>query len=173
MKAVILPWASSITLDDKKIEEAGYTSTKLLASTAFAGEKTGSFSIQPQEVTFDNKILKSYTVAVELKPKEGNNKGKIAVVGDSDFLSDNFVQSNYQNGTFGLNLLAFLGQDDMVSAIGSRKTSTGKLLFKSDNDPATIKWGFLAAVFLVPALYAVLRLTNRKKLQQQVYAKNV
>lgn len=169
---VTLPWASSLDLEEKKIEESGYLAKKLLVTTGFAGEKSGNFSITPNEGMFDQKDLAEKLLAVSLQPKDQSKKGKIIIIGNRLFLTDQFLQNSPGNLDFGLSALSWLAQEEILSAIRSRKSISGKLLFQSDLQTQVVKYGNMVLAFAVPVIFGIWIIGKRRRKHNLVYENN-
>ena len=167
---VILPWVNSLTYDKDKLKTSKYNVEELLTTSAYAGLKTGEISIMPDQTQFDSTNLSKQIVAIALSPREGNASGRIIVVGDSDYLSDNFLQNSADNLNFALETLSWLSSDENLAAIAVKKKKTGKLLFTDDNQAAAVKYGNIALTSAIPFLYGSLRLINRRKLKHRKFA---
>lgn len=90
-------------------------------------------------------------------------EGRIIVVGDVDFLQDQFVQANPQNLVFTLNAVDWLGQDEALIGIRSKIRTPPVLSFASESQSLALKWGNLVGVPLLFVLFGVVRVTGRRR----------
>ena len=89
--------------------------------------------------------------------------GRLVVVGDGDFLEDQFVQQNAQNLAFAANAVDWLVQDEALIGIRSKDRTPPALVFESDGGRGALKWTSLIGV---PALFILLgfaRVTGRTR----------
>lgn len=85
------------------------------------------------------------------------------VVGDVDFLQEQFVRSNPQNLVFTLNAIDWLAQDEALIGIRSKLRTPPVMAFTSEFQRAALKWGNLVGVPLLFAALGVLRVTGRRR----------
>lgn len=170
VKDVVLPWPSSISLDQNKIDSQGFTATVLLTTSPYASKQVRTFNIQP-----DNQLVGSdveqFDMAVTLQHKntDESNSGRIGVVGDSDFLSDSFVSQSPENLAFGLELVSSLTQEKSLADIKVKQRVGSNLVFSSTNQPGLIKYGNLGLAILLPAVIGATRIISRQQLRKQKY----
>ena len=153
------PWPSSIEGDASAISEKGYEKVDLFSTTQFSGKKDADFSIEPDQ-KFSQTDLARRTVAVSLTPKDGKS-ARMVIVGDSDFLTDQFVGNNQANLSFGLEAVAWLGQESSLGSIAAKNASERKFSFTTASEPNMIKFGNIAFAVLVPSAYGCLLYTSR------------
>lgn len=173
LESLTFPWANPI----KKDEKSDLTYTELLKTTEFGWVEEGEFvNIDFQEFSPTNQ--KTYTLGylVEGKAKTRFEDGKIpslegddnrdnddeilketdnlklVVVGDADFVSDNFFGVNEQNPVMFLNLVEWLANADDLSSVRS-KVITTRPLSAVDSETKTIYKSVNSA--LVPVLIAL------------------
>ena len=77
------------------------------------------------------------------------------MVGDANFLEDEFARANPQNLAFAANAVDWLAQDEALIAIRSKDRRPPPLVFASDVSRIALKWGNLLGV---PILFALLGL---------------
>lgn len=163
LKSVTVPWASSID-----VAKARGRYTTLLSTTAYAGVQKGNFNIAPTKNTsVSEKGLKQYNLAVSTQ--DMSNGGRLIVVGDADFLSNQFVQQNQAGLAFGLNAVDWLGQDEILIGIRSKNAAPSKLVFSSDATKNFVRYFNNIGIVLLIALYGFYRLTMRRKKTSEAY----
>lgn len=169
LESVVLPWASSIVVDQNMLDEKGFEKTELFSSSGSAGMQNSSFNIDPSQ-KFSQQGLSKKLMAVALSPKKDSEKqSRFVIVGDSDLLSDQFVGDNLANFSFGMEAISWLSQESSLSQIRVKNLAEKKLTFNNPSDPNWIKFGNLAFVFLVTSGYGTWRLMRRKKMKEKVY----
>lgn len=168
IREISLPWPSSIETEEAVLKEKGYEVSPLFETTPFAGKKDADFSIEPDQ-KFPQTDLGKRTVAVALSQKGEGKSSRVIVVGDSDFLTDQFVDNNPANLSFGLETLAWLGQESSLGSITAKNASNRKFSFTNSSEPNLLKFGNMAFAFLVPALYGALRLYRRNRKKRFAY----
>ena len=89
--------------------------------------------------------------------------GRLVVVGDADFLEDNFVQRNPQNLAFAANAIDWLAQDESLIAIRSKDRMPPALVFESDSGRGVLKWTSLIGVPALFVLVGFARVTGRTR----------
>jgi len=169
---VLLPWASSITLDEEMIKQKGYTAVKLYETSEFAGSSKGSVDLTPDKAVFSNENITRYLLSVALTGKKDTEfSGRIIVVGDSDFITDQFTNNSSQNTAFALSAISWLASDEALADIKIKQSILNRLVFNSPFDAVFIKWGNIFIVFLIPLGTGIYRLLKRKNLKTKKYIK--
>lgn len=149
-KSIVLPWASGLGVDEKKANEAGYTVNTLVKTSNYSGNKTGEFSLNPDKDTFSSDGLAPKIMGVELQPAEESRTGKIVIMGDSDWLTDQFVQNAGENLNFGLNLISGLTSGEVLSEIRAKAITSGRLMIPSLAAQELLKYGNLGLAVMLP-----------------------
>ncbi len=173
IESVVMPWASSISADENKIKEEGIAITNLLKTTKFGGEQKEKFLITPEQ-DFSKENLGEKIVATSLvKDGESNaeeiKKTRIVLVGNSDFLTDQFVENSPQNLAFGIESLSWLAQEESLAGIQLKSNPERKLLFENESQMNTVKLGNMSAAFLIPLAAGVFRIYRRKRMREKVF----
>jgi len=83
------------------------------------------------------------------RPVHTTAPGRLVVVGDVNFLDDQFVRGNPQNLVFFANALDWLAQDEALIEIRSKDRTPPPLLFTSDLQKMALRWGNLLGVPLL------------------------
>lgn len=169
IESVVLPWSSAVTLTDPLPD--GVTATTLFTTTDAAGIQAGSFSITPdQDFQTSSGNLGTATSAVAVtRGTEGQTGSRIIVVGDSDFLTEQFVSQSPENAIFSLNAVDWLSQEDALASIRSRSVSERRLTFTGDAKPTSITVTNYLIVTLVPLGIGLLRYLRRRSRMRQPY----
>lgn len=166
---VNLPWSSSLTVDSEKAKTAGFAVKNLLETTKFGGTQTGVLSIKPDQ-SFSQENLKKQIVAVSLEAeKVEENKARMIIVGDSDFMTDQFVTNSPGNFAFAAEALSWLAQEESVAKIKIKSREERKLLFEDQAQANAVKFGNMGLAFLVPLIVGTWRIARRRKMQKESY----
>ncbi|MBN1162535.1 Gldg family protein [Patescibacteria group bacterium] len=165
IKSVLIPWGSSLSISEQEAKNKGYTVTKLLNTTPFAGVKTEGYILDPTQ-KFDTNNLGEKTAAVSLKAENG---GSMIIFGDSDFLSNQNIQTSPENLFLGTNAISWLSEEESLGDIRIKERPFGTFFFESEDQPARIKYVNMGLAFIVPTLYGGMRLLKRKKLGGQKF----
>lgn len=163
---VTLPWTSSLRIDDNVLNEKGFEKTELLVTTDYAGSQSSSFNISPDQKLSSQNLSKKI-LAVALSSKQNN--GRIVIVGNSSFLSDDQIKDNSSNFGFGLEAISWLSQESSLSQIKVKNLADRKFVFASSSDPTIIKFGNMAFALITVSGYGFWRLFRRRKMRNEVY----
>ncbi len=165
--SVTLPWASSLAVESKE----GLEIKSLLITTKFAGAKTQPFNVAP-DAKLPSTDLAERTLAVTVikgltdeKSQQSSAVGRVVVVGDSDFISENFVRQRggQTNLTFALQAVEWLTQDQRLATIRAKQRDPAPLVFTQKNQTTLIRWFNLVGVPILVAFYAVFHLWRRRR----------
>lgn len=170
---VTLGWANALQITDS------VHVVPLWQTSDAAGIQQPGGSIMPDDEAFSDPSpdsLEVRTVAVAVDPSrtaEGSEGadtttvspvgGRMVVVGDADFLTRQFTQANPQNLVFAANAVDWLAQDEALIRIRSKDRTPPALVLGSDFEKNLLKWGNLAGMPLLFALFGVLRVTGRRR----------
>jgi ABC-type uncharacterized transport system involved in gliding motility auxiliary subunit len=176
IESVSLQWASPIRLDDATIAELGLESTSLLRTTEQAGVMEEPFDINPQQ-QFSRSDLRRQVLAVALAPQQEGREGdgstappRLVVVGDSDFVDDQFVQGAGGGGVpLVLQSVSWLSQSTSLASIRIKAAGERRLQFEDAATQGRIRWGNMLGAVLVVALLGAWRLGSRRRLSRHTY----
>ncbi len=166
--SVTLPWASSLTVES---EREGLEIKPLLITTKFAGLQTQPFNVAP-DVRLPSTDLAERTLAVTIMKGLATDQveqsaaiGRVVVLGDSDFISEDFVRQRggQTNLTFALQAVEWLTQDQRLATIRAKQRDPAPLVFTQKNQTTLIRWFNLVGVPILVALYAVFHLWRRRR----------
>jgi ABC-2 type transport system permease protein len=107
---------------------------------------------------------------LERNVSAGPAVGRVVVVGDSDFLIDQFARSAQENLVFALNAIDWLTQSEALLGIRSKQSSPRPLRFESSFEQRAWKYINLIGVPLAFVLFGALRLFRRRRMTRQTYA---
>lgn len=168
MEALMFPWAS--TIDASKAPDS--TVVPLFTTTRAGGRESGRVFLAPQR-EFNADSLSPQVVGILVDPSLGSDttlpRGRVIVVGNSDFVSDRFAQAGAPAVSFVLNAVDWLVQDEALIGIRSKNRTPPPLAFDSATVRDLAKYGNIAGVPLLLALFAVWRLWRRRQLATRPY----
>jgi ABC-type uncharacterized transport system involved in gliding motility auxiliary subunit len=165
---VFLPWSSSV---DTTGARAG-TVTPLFVTSRAAGVTVGQAFLEPNQ-RFPQDSLSTRLMGVQINPLAADSvtgpKGRVVVIGSSDFASDRNAQNAPENLAVVLNAVDWLRQDESLIAIRAKVRTPPPLVFTSEFLRDAVKY---ANVFGVPVLLivvAAVHLWRRKQLSKRRY----
>jgi len=100
----------------------------------------------------------------------GPSRGRAVVVGDSDFLMDQFLRGTPEGAIFALNALDWLTQTEALIGIRSKQPTPRPLVFESNLEMQAVKYLNLIGVPLAFVILGVVRLVRRRRLTRRTYA---
>jgi len=191
INSVFLPWASSV---DTLVTVPGRTFTPLLATSEFASHQVGNLEIRPdQELAYDRQDLKKFVLALAVQGAvrgdtpggetatddgsqvaggeevSGAMRGRVVVVGDADFLSNQFVGNAPEGVLFALNATDWLTQTEALLGIRSKQPTPRPLFFESSFEMGLVKYLNLIGVPLAFVLLGTGRLLRRRRKTRRKY----
>ncbi len=171
IRSLVLPWPSSIQFLPEILEQRGWTATNLFATSEAGGIQTSNFNIRPDQqlLTTD---LSVHSLAVSLIDQQSNPEAssRIVVIGESDFLTDDFVTSSAENLAFGLSSLNWLTQEESLAQLQLKRRQANPLIFQDETQPQIVKYANLVLAFSIPFIFGVSHLLKRRNLKKFKYA---
>lgn len=163
-KQVVIPWASSLELDETKLGRA--KAEALLQTSEFAGSQKQNFNISPDPKTntLSQKGLKQKAMGYALKNVGQSGKGRFVVLGDSDFLNKDFVARYPQAAGLVLNSIDWLGQDELLIGIRSKNAQPSPLVFKSDALKNFVRYFNMVGLVVIVIAFGLWRMNRRRRL---------
>lgn len=169
--SVVLPWASSLDLEQSAIGQARVE--ELLTTTPFAGAQQDTFALLPNEplnVDRDKLAKRRLAVALSNLRLEGSSQpSRIVVVGNSRFIEDGMVRTKPENLAFALNAIDWLSEDEGLLGIRSKSAAPRPLLFSSERQRDLIKYLNLAGMPALLTLAGAVVLIRRHRLTKRTY----
>lgn len=168
LSGVVLPWASSIDiLQNSQDEKIDY-----LARTSNQGWlQTKDFTLNPQNIPAVSNT-KSYNLAVALSGNiksafgdKTTDQGRLIVVGDSDFMRDQFGDGTNENAVFFQNLVDNLAMDNTLATIRSKSMADRQIKELSDNGVILIRYANVFGVTILVLGFGLWRYFKRKNNQ--------
>jgi ABC-type uncharacterized transport system involved in gliding motility auxiliary subunit len=162
-------WATVLTVTDSTVRRLWVT-TELGAIQQAGGIIMPDALLEP-----DRNDFQVLTMAVALDPAASDDgessaggddsatDGRMIVIGDVDFLQEQFLQANPQNLVFTLNAIDWLAQDEALIGIRSKLRTPPVMAFTSEFQSVALKWGNLAGVPVLFVLLGLVRVTGRRR----------
>jgi ABC-type uncharacterized transport system involved in gliding motility auxiliary subunit len=166
---VLLAWASSV---DTTARANGWTVTPLLVSSEGAGLSTGETMIDPASASFPQTNLAPRVLAVQVSaksPGDTTRRGRVVVVGDAMFASDQFTQHAPDNMAFLLNAVDWLAQDESLISIRSKDRSPPVLSFSSPVLRESVKYVNVIGVPVFLIIVGFAHLARRRQRTREPY----
>jgi ABC-type uncharacterized transport system involved in gliding motility auxiliary subunit len=170
LDSIYMPWASTITVDENKLKEIGYTKSNLLVTSDKAGSAPVGSNLQPtNKISQDN--LSQKVVGVTLTPNadKADKLAKVVVIGDSDLFVDSAVDNAVQNAVLGINSVSWLAQEQSFGAIKIKAEPYSILKFTNKTQPEVVKYLNLGIAVVLPVLFGAIKLGIRRKLHDRSY----
>jgi ABC-type uncharacterized transport system involved in gliding motility auxiliary subunit len=164
-----LGWATILTVTDSSVQKLWVT------SEAGAVQDAGGIIMPDALLEPDPETFQTLTLAVAVDPAAAGDDendspgrasasgGRIVVVGDVDFLQEQFLRASPENLVFTLNAVDWLAQDEALIGIRSKLRTPPVLSFESEFQGGALKWGNLVGVPLLFVGVGVNRVTGRRR----------
>ncbi|MFH0818620.1 MAG: GldG family protein [Patescibacteria group bacterium] len=182
LESLSLPWASYLTLD-QSIHEV----VPLVSSSSNSWLSGDQIDLSPQQTFKANGKTQVYTLSALVtgqfnsyfqdknKPVsdanyiEQTSAGRLLVIGDADYATDQFVSRNSDNYIFLANMLDWLNQDSALIEIRSKGITDRSIQELTANEKTTIKYlnifGITGIVILIGLINFIIRRKNGRKLK--------
>jgi ABC-type uncharacterized transport system involved in gliding motility auxiliary subunit len=181
IESVFMPWSSQIDTS----EVVAGTVTPLFTTSQVGGVEEGQAFIAPQRDDYPRGDLAPRLVGVMINPFTADSagggsqseeetrqlpSGRLVVLGNGEFARDAWVRNATHNLVFLVNAVDWLMQDEGLIAIRSKNRSPPPLVFESETTRDFVKYGNIMAVPLLIVVAAIMRLFQRKRSKQRIYA---
>ncbi|UCF40389.1 MAG: Gldg family protein [Gemmatimonadota bacterium] len=169
LEAMVLPWTSSIDTAGA----APGTVVPLFVTSRAAGVEEGRALIAPQR-DFPQDDLSERVLAALVNPQaagreEGPSLGRVVLVGNSEFVTDRYVQTTPTGMLFVLNAVDWLAQDDALIQIRSKNRRPPALVFEGETPRRVVKYLNMVGMPLLIIAFAVAWLWRRRRWTRQHY----
>lgn len=151
IETAMFPWVSSINIKGKAFN--------ILRTVPQSNLMSQNFNLDPNQQFNLNIETGAKTVAGGVETKNG---GKVAVIGDSDFLTDAGFQRENSNAIFFVNLIDWLSSDQALSSIRARGVSFRPLAIQSDSMREAVKYGLTGIIPALALIFGFFRINKRK-----------
>jgi ABC-2 type transport system permease protein len=150
LEALTLAWATPLEVVDTAAAKPLWTTTE------YGGRRAADGPVTPNlNFVADGEPSPQVVAAVS---------GRLVVVGDADFVEDDFARANPQNLIFAANAIDWLSQDDALIAIRAKDRTPPPLVLGSEAGQAALKWSNLVGVPLLFVLGGAVRVARRRRL---------
>ena len=180
IESIVLPWASSINVNEEKLLSLGLAAEKVFATTKLGGAKPIDASLAPDQ-KIDPAGLEEKTAVLALSGAKlplpgagrqegaGGKKPRIVVVGNSDFMADGMAGNFQENLFFAINSVSWLGQEESLAKIKSKQMIDHRLSFQNNTQMKVVKYFNLVLAVILPLGYGSLRIWRRRGLRKFSY----
>jgi len=159
-QALVFPWVSSISLSDS----GSYNAKALISSSGQSDTLADKFNLLPDAQLYFGKGGKKIIAAFSEAKDKNSKSGSVFAIGDSDFISPNFLAQIPDNKTFFMNLVDSVSNSVHLSTIRAKTIIDRPIkdIGESDKNYWKIVSVFGAAIAL--DIYGFFRIMRRKKL---------
>jgi len=163
LESLVLPWASSIEVDENKA--VGLSVSYLAKTSERAMAAADNFNLSPQ-AEISGSQRGRFNLAVSLAGKfdpAGAETGRLLLVGDSDFLGDNFLRDYPDNLLFFQNAVDSLSLGDDLIAIRSKGVTERPLKEISESAKAAVRYANIFGLTALVMLFGLARYYLRRR----------
>ncbi len=167
LESLVLPWASSIDLSPDKMKDI--TISYLARTSDRAMLVADNFNLSPQ-AEIKNGAKGKYDLAVSLSGKfnsvynnPNTSAGRIVLVGDSDFITDNFLRNYPDNLVFFQNVVDSLSLGNDLITIRSKGVTERPLKEVTESMKATIRYANVFGLTALVVLFGLIRYFFRRR----------
>lgn len=164
LNGVSLPWPASINENKDVLTNQNLKSEILLTTSPFANIQSDNINLNPNALALSQNNTKEFALALSV--------GKIVVVGDSEFLTDEFIRNAPDNLTFALSVLSYLSEQNSLADIRVKQSASSKLVFNNAMQMSSIKYGNILISTILPIGFVLARLFKRRSLRNKRYSKD-
>lgn len=171
LNSVTIPWGSSLSVSESVLTAKELQSIPLIQTSPFGGVQKEDYTLDPQGA-FSQNNLGTQLLGVLLKPSEDNeneNTSRIIVIGDSDFLTDNYVQGVPENIAFGMETLSYLAQENSLAGIKLKQEASHPLSFTDPKQTVWVRYGNMLGTLGVLMLVGIVLIGRRRKMRTMTY----
>lgn len=171
LDGLVLIWPASVNLDSTLLNQKGLEGKSLFATTQFGSAQTGVFNITPDQ-DFIPSNPKSIPLVASLIGQETQDAKvpRLLVVGDSDFITDQFVANSSENLAFGVEAVNWLSQSQSLAEIQLKGRTARRFLFNNETQPAIIKYANMGLAVVAVAGFGLFRFYRRRSLSKFQYS---
>lgn len=168
LETVVLPWVSSIDTVSGKMNKDNKVSY-LIMSSENSWRVTDNFNLSPQGISPPAEGVGKYSLAVlaigsfQSAYANKNFNSRIAVVGDSDFIRENFAGNAPDNLALFQNLTDILSLDEDLISIRSKGVTSRPISQLSETGKALTRYGNVFGITLIVVLIGTARYLGRRR----------
>ncbi len=156
LNSVVFPWASPLDLSKEAVALWKSSSQSVVLDDFNNLSPTQQWDFNQDQKQSVLAGLQTNEISSFYDQESEEKKIKLAVVGDSDSISDNFIQNYPANGQFYMNLIDYLASDVDLISIRSKQALSRPIKQISDQQKQTYRWasvGFGPALALIISLF--------------------
>jgi len=169
LDAVVLPWTSQIDTT----HTPSTTVTPLFVTSRAGGAQETMVFLDPSRPFSRDSLHRRLVGLLASRPgsdtAKGAPRGRLVVVGTSDFASDRYARNSPENVVFVENAIDWLAQDEALIGIRSKNRAPPPLVFTSAVTRGVVKYGNLIGVPVLLIVAGVLRLLQRRQTTRRPY----
>ena len=177
VESALVPWASSLGITDSQV--GAVEVIPLMRTSPFASVDYAYSDVTPDSPQLDvnDRQLFESDIAVAIESTEmqaGGGSGspfRMVIVGDSDWLTDPFVNQAQENLALGLNLIDWLAQEENLAEIRSKVITTRNLTFSSPTHRNIVQLANVAGIPIVFIILGIVRYITRRSKGLRTYAR--
>ena len=159
IQSIMFPWSSSLTLS----ENNDYFARPILNSTNQGETVSENYNLLPDSyLSFVNGSKKT-VAAVSQSKDENSESGSLFVIGDSDFVSVNFIRQIPDNEIFFVNLIDSVSNSANLSSIRSKNIVDRPIKDLDESEKNYWKFISIFAGAILIDTYGVFRIMKRRK----------
>jgi len=176
LESLILPWASSLEVLSDQLKDNSQVSY-LAKTTNKAWKQADNFNLNPQQGLMPNSQIDQYNLAIAISAKINNASGqgsaspetaglaagRLIVVGDSDFMRDNFVRNFPENLIFFQNLVDSLSLDEDLINIRSKGVTDRPIKELSEGIKVAVRYLNIFGLTIIVVLFGMIRYFIRRR----------
>lgn len=167
--AVLLPWASQIDT----ARGASGAVTPLFTTSRAGGVQEATALLDPSRPFSRDSLRRRIVAALASLPPAPQAapgpRGRVVVVGTSDFASDRYARNSPENLVFVQNAIDWLAQDEGLIAIRSKDRAPPPLVFTSAVTRGAAKYGNIVGVPVLLVAAGMVRLWRRRQTTRRTY----
>ncbi len=168
LESVVLPWASSLDVQVDKLKENQVS--YLMKTTNRAWLEKDNFNLNPQADFSSLGQAGQFNLAVSISGKfpspynlANTATGRLIVVGDSDFIHDNFLNNNPDNLVLFQNLVDSLSLGNDLISIRSKGITVRPIRELSDTMKLTVRYFNIFGLTVIVILFGMIRYFLRRR----------
>ena len=167
LESLVLPWASTIDVNLDKTKDLAVSYLALTSDKAMA--VADNFKLEPQAQISDG-VRGKFNLAVALSGKfkspfnqTSSKAGHLILVGDSDFIRDNFLRNYPDNLMFFQNVIDGLSLGSDLISIRSKGVTDRPLKEIGEAVKTAVRYTNIFALTIIVVLFGLIRYFLRKK----------
>lgn len=167
LESLVLPWASTIDVSLDKTKDIAVSYLALTSDKAMA--VADNFKLEPQ-AQISNGIRGKFNLAVALSGKfkspfnqTSSKAGHLILVGDSDFIRDNFLRNYPDNLMFFQNVIDSLSLGSDLISIRAKGVTERPLKEVSESAKMFLRYVNIFALTIIVVLFGLIRYFLRRK----------